>query len=514
MRRWLIVISLLLLYWGSRVAALDALPLHNDEGLHLERAEQVWHGHPFWEISDGKVINHWPIALLYPQGDPVMAGRMATVLVGLLGLAAGLALARRLAGDRAALLVGALWIASPYLFFFERLALSDSEAGALIVVAVWAALLWAARGRWQAAGVAGAALAAAVLFKLTAAPYGLAVALIVLLAGDWAWRRRAAALLLIGGIVAASLAVPIAYLAATGRDLGVAFGWIGTGDTRGGGLALDDNLTRLWHQLTGFGTSWWAVGLLAGLLLLLGWRALRPGTVRGRARWLDALLVAGCVVPVLVTALLGNDVRPRHFVAGLPLALILAGLGWGRLAAGLRSDRAAWGLTGLIALLLAVGMIPLARTAYDAPGALTLSAELRLEYVTGHSAGFGLREAVLAFPETIGSPGVPVIASMFPDSCKRAAFYDRVGYGMVCPAAPGLPEICAALDASGVVYILAEKPPIGLQFDETNLPAVRLAGYPRPGETQQTASVALWRVGGECPPCEQAVGLWQNYCNG
>ncbi len=410
----------------------------------------------------------------------------------MLGLAAGYALVERLAGERAALLAGALWIASPYLFFFERLALSDSEAGALVVVAVWAAVLWSEHARRRDAILAGLALAAAALFKLTAVPFGLAVALIVLFAGANSWRQRVVALGIIGGVVAICFSVPLAYLAVTGRDFGIAFGWIGTDDQRGGGLALNDNLSRLWDQLTGFGTPWWVIFLLAGLLILLAYRALRPGAARGRARWLDVLLVVGWFVPLLVMVLFGSDVRPRHFVAGLPLALVLAGLGWGRWVE--PRSRAGSILTALIVILLAAGWVPFARTAYDHPGEMHLSSELRFEYVTGHSAGFGLREAVQAFPETIGAPGAPVIASMFPDSCKRANFYDSVGYAMACPTAPALSDIRAALKKYGTVYVLAEKPPVGLRFDTADLPAVRLMGYPRPGETEPTASVVLWRV--------------------
>ena len=139
-RVWWIGILLLLVIWATRLNALELLPLHNDEGLHLTRAVEVWNGHPFWAISDGKIINHWLIAAFYPQNEPVFAGRIASLFISLIGLAAGYALVYRLFGGVAAVLAGALWLFCPYLFFYERLAFSDAEAGSLIVLALWAAL--------------------------------------------------------------------------------------------------------------------------------------------------------------------------------------------------------------------------------------------------------------------------------------------------------------------------------------------------------------------------------------
>ena len=77
------LVGLLLVLWATRWLALDALPLHNDEGLHLTRALAVWDGHPFWAISDGKIVNHWLIGAGSAVA-PVIAGRAATIwsLVG------------------------------------------------------------------------------------------------------------------------------------------------------------------------------------------------------------------------------------------------------------------------------------------------------------------------------------------------------------------------------------------------------------------------------------------------
>src|SRR5690606_589458 len=144
--------------------------------------------------------------------------------------AAGYALIRRLFGGWAALFAGLLWSASPYLFFFERLAFSDAEAGALAVLALWAAWRLAARGTVGRAIVAGLALALAVLFKFTAAPFAVSVALIVLLGGRYSPRRRIALLTVAAAVVAACFAVPVGYLLLRGGDLfSIALGWIGGG---------------------------------------------------------------------------------------------------------------------------------------------------------------------------------------------------------------------------------------------------------------------------------------------
>ncbi len=492
LRRWIPALVLLLALWGSRLAALESLPLHNDEGLHLTRALQVWRLHPFWEISDGKVVNHWPIALLYPQHAPVFAGRAPTVLVALLGLAAGYALVRRVFGPLGGLLAGLLWVATPYLFFFERLAQSDAQAGALAVLALWAAVRAAESGRARDAALTGLALASAALFKLTAAPFALAVALVVGLLGGQPWRRSVACLLVVAGVVVACFAPPLLYLALRGGGFAVALGWVG-GGSGDRATSIGENLARLGEQLVGYGSVGWSVVMLVGLAALPLARSRAP---QGGRRTGAALLLA-LLLPLALIVLLSREVEPRHYVVALPLALTLAGGGMGALLGRVGAPRVRWTVAGLLAAALMVGFVPFAATAYRAPGSLALPPRVARQYLTDHSAGFGLREAVQAFPQTIGRPGPPIIASMFPDGCRRANFYDTHGYGMACPAAPGLEAVRAALAEGETVYVLAESPPVGAgraALEALGARLTRVAGYPRPGETEATASVTLWRL--------------------
>lgn len=469
------------LYGLTRLTALDSLPLHNDEGLHLTRAVEVWNLHPFWEIRDGKIINHWAIAVFYPQNAPVFIGRFPTVLIGMIGVAAGIAVLYRLFGQTAAAFGALLWIASPYLFFYERMAFSDAEAGAWAILALWLALRLAHRSTIPRAILTGAALGVAALFKFTAIPYILCVLLLVL-NGRAPLRQRFRDLIIIGGVVAVLFSIPIGYLLLRGGDVfSIALNWVGSD----GSTQIGVNFERLWAQLTGFGTLIWTAAVLGGLLLLLIMRSERGAFM---------LIVIG--VPLMTMILWGKDVQSRHYVVMLPGLFLLGGAG-----IGLGLDRWLRSLTarrivGISAVaLLLIGLIPFAQTAYTNPQALTLPPLMQMQYLTDHPAGFGLREAVEAFPTTTDDD-TPIIGSLFGDSCRRANFYAVDGRRMDCPDAPGVPEIEAALDAHGSVYVLVESESIiGADVRQIeNADAVEIARYPRPGETFETASVVLWRL--------------------
>jgi hypothetical protein len=496
---WFLPVAALLMLWGTRLNYLTVMPLHNDEGLHLTRAVEVWNLHPFWEISDGKIVNHWLIAAFYPQHAPVFVGRVATVFVAMIGLAAALSLWRRWFGGRAALLGAALWLLNPPLFFYERTALSDAEAGALGVLAFWGAFrltLGANSGRSARllALFTGLALAAAVLFKFTAAPFALSIALLVLLSGSHALRSRLWQLAIIAGVGVACLAVPVIYTATRG-GFGVAERWLGGS---GGWLdagAIRDNAGRFLLQLTDTGGLAWSALLLLGLMAWAGVLLLRLPAPTPARRDRLVLLVAGAL-PLVVTLIVGREVMPRHTIAAVPILLVIgtAGLALAieripRLMSPLHHT-----ITALMILWLAFDGFNTLDTAYVSPHGVALPPLDLAQFIYEHSAGFGLVDAVADFPRTVSDPARPILASMFPDSCRRANFYSDT-YRMICTDAPGTDRLADLLTTHDRVYVLVESPPVGLDMTAlTAGRATRIAGYPRPGETPARASVTLWEV--------------------
>jgi 4-amino-4-deoxy-L-arabinose transferase-like glycosyltransferase len=401
----------------------------------------------------------------------------------MIGLAAGCALAHRYFGTTAMILAGVMWITSPYLFFYERLALSDAETGALVVVTMWSSLRLARSGTTRDAILTGLVLAAAALFKFTAAPFTLSVVIIVLLLSSHPFRRRILNLVVVGATVVVCFIPPLAYLLVSGDDFfSIALGWVG--DSSGQNPAFAANLTQLWVQLTGYGTLAWTVLFLGGLALLL---------IISKARKVGGTLLLALGLSLLMMMILGREVLPRHYVVALPLALILAGSGLGSLINALDEQREKWVLSTLMIAISFFAIFPFMQTAYDNPGALNLPAEERRQFITDHSSGFGLREAIEAFPETITQKNIPIVASMFQDSCLRANFYAVDGLKMICANAPGLPQINQALSEYGSVYVLVDYAPlIGIDVQTLDVNATKIAGYPRPGETD--ASVVLWRL--------------------
>ncbi len=477
---------LLLLVFLTRLIALNAFPFHVDEGIHTRWAIEVWHGHLFWNISDAKIIAHWPIAAFYPQNAPTFVARFPTVLIGLLGLSAAYAFVLRLFGRRAAVLAGVLWIVSPYLFFYERLALMDAEIGDLGVLALWASVILARRGRVRNAILAGVTLALAILFKLTAVVFVPMVALIPLVNSRYSVGRRLKLAVVAGLACAACFVVPLAYMLLKAENFfDVPRQFISTSGGGSGGSLVEQfiaNLDKLWLQLIGFGQPLWVIALLIGLLLL---------PIFG-GRWGRLLLLAGGL-PLVIILVIGKTVYPRYYVAVLSVSLVLAGSGLGLVVDRLSSPRYRWTLVSLITLALLLGGLPFMFTAYSDPANLPLSDAMREQYFNGPSAGFGLREAAQSLPDVVTRSDIQIIASMRPDSCIQANYYASDGYTLTCADAPGRGVMTAALSNDGAVYVLTDHAPIiGVDVSTLDAQATRLAVYPRPGETDDTATIVLW----------------------
>jgi hypothetical protein len=469
--RW--ILALLLLGFALRVAALTVLPLHNDEGLHLTRAVEVWHGHPFWDITDGKIINHWLIAAFYPQNAPDFAARYPTVLLSVVGMAAAMALGHAWGGRGAALWTGVLWITSGYLLFYERIGQSDAQAGALVTVAVWRAVIWTRRRRWGDALVTGGFLAWAVLMKFTAAPYALVVVAVMWMS-DAHWRHKLGAVSVVATVGVLAFIPPIAYLLLRGLPLfNIALGWLGGGGGDGGTLA---NMTTFGASVTGFGVFGvvWGVVLMLGVMGALFVPHIRP-------------LALLAIFPPALMMLVSSDVFPRHFVVTLPLLVVTGGVAWARW-------RMPSVVMGGIVATLAVAALPFMWTAWTSPANTHLPERVAREFLHDHSAGFGLREAAAAWSEHV-PPDTPIIASMFPSSCRRTNFYVTDSQPLTCTDAPALDAIHAELSRMGTAWVLVDTHTgVGTTREMLNADVQTVAVYPRPGESAQTATVQLWRV--------------------
>ena len=136
--RWVVLLGL---YLASRLVALTALPMFLDERIYLRWAYWITQGRrlqvPF---VAGKGLSVWVLAAVTPHAaDPLLAGRLLTVAVGILTLVAVHRLAARLTGDvRVADLAALFFIVCPFTLFHDRMVLTDPYLSAFTA---WTLLL-------------------------------------------------------------------------------------------------------------------------------------------------------------------------------------------------------------------------------------------------------------------------------------------------------------------------------------------------------------------------------------
>lgn len=138
----LILLGLFLLYFILRLPNLTLQPIFADEAIYIRWAE-VMRAEPtlrFLPLSDGKTpLFMWALMpLLKIFNDPLFAGRLLSVISGFATFLGVYLLSRKFFGVQTGLWAALLVVITPFMVFFDRMALVDSMLAAF---SVWALFL-------------------------------------------------------------------------------------------------------------------------------------------------------------------------------------------------------------------------------------------------------------------------------------------------------------------------------------------------------------------------------------
>jgi 4-amino-4-deoxy-L-arabinose transferase-like glycosyltransferase len=166
-----LLISVSFSYFLTRLLFLTRLPIFNDEAIYINWGWRAWHfqGWKFFSLTDGKQ----PLLMWLFGGaasfitDPLLAGRLVSVLFGFLTLLGLFVLTKKYFSRRTVVLVGALYIITPLFLFFDRQALMESSLAAVGVWILYVTLLVAEKQKIKDAAILGILLGISFWIKTT-----------------------------------------------------------------------------------------------------------------------------------------------------------------------------------------------------------------------------------------------------------------------------------------------------------------------------------------------------------
>jgi len=128
------IVLLSLVFLATRFINLLLWPVFADEAIYIRWSQLIWQGQFFIPLTDGKTpLFMWLLSPLQQlTNQPLLSGRLLSVMAGLLTLIAVYLLADKLFDKRTALIAGLLTILNPFLLFYDRLSVVDSLLTAFI----------------------------------------------------------------------------------------------------------------------------------------------------------------------------------------------------------------------------------------------------------------------------------------------------------------------------------------------------------------------------------------------
>jgi hypothetical protein len=381
--------SLLLfsLYLPSRLWALGLLPAFLDETLHVRWSLLVAEGQKPWGATFkwGRALTIWLGALVTPwASDPVQANRLVSVAFGAVTLWATVGIARRLLGERPALVAGLFYVLCPFTLFYDRLALTEAALSALAALALLFSIRLAESGRPVFAVLAGGAVGLAVFVKATGIVLFPIPLLAVLVLGPV--RARLGGL----GLAYAAAVPPAAY--ALHRFLATANAWHMAQLFVGGSGAFAARLFPSLAEGSGWLWTWWTAPLA-----VLGLAGALVGVVRRQRKAL--LLALASAYPLVAFSALLSWRMPRYLLpASVPWLVLAAGTFERLLSLLVERLPALWrssarvALAGAATLAVLLPALRLDQALWSDPPRAALPEPERFQYIVGWPSGYGVRD--------------------------------------------------------------------------------------------------------------------------
>ena len=385
--RWPALVGL---YLASRLFALTALPMFLDERIHLRWAYWIAHGRRLRvPVLAGRGLSVYMLAGVAPGAeDPLRAGRLLTVAIGLVTLVALHQLAFRLSGDRRiADLTALFYIVCPFALVYDRMVLTDAFLSAFTALTLLLSVRLVEEPRARTGAALGAALALGVLSKTTGLVL-FAVPLLVLALLGRERRRVLGPLALAFAIAGTVVAYPLWLFFRKTDELAGAIGVRENDSSFSGNAGANFHLAAEWLW------TYWTPGLV--ILALLGLALGLASPVRRRAALLLALLTAG---PTAAFVAVSGIWYPRYLLfTTVPLLPLAAGGFVGLVDLLTRRARSArWAVSLLVAALLVAALLPALRfdhALWTDPTRAPFPSLDRFQYVTGWPSGYGSRDSV------------------------------------------------------------------------------------------------------------------------
>lgn len=204
---------LLIAYFALRLPNLTLQPIFADEAIYVRWA-QVMKAEPtlrFLPVTDGKTpLWMWILMPLFTFiSDPLLAGRLLSVFCGSLTLIGVLFLAWKYFNRGTGFWAGLLFVVTPYLVFFDRMALADSLLSAFSLWSLIFALLLVEYKRLDLAMILGGILGGGWLTK-TPGIFSV-VSLPIALISFQKWRKERPEVYKILGLMLVSIVIALGF---------------------------------------------------------------------------------------------------------------------------------------------------------------------------------------------------------------------------------------------------------------------------------------------------------------